>query len=55
MANYTKSVAVHRFSYTPDTTLFTFLYIQQIMKRVRTPTQQENETYERPQTALKPS
>ena len=35
MANYTNSVEVRRFSYTPDTPPSNFLWIQQMIKRVR--------------------
>ena len=38
MANFIQTVEVHRFAYTPDNYLSIFLYIQQIMKLVKTPT-----------------
>ena len=49
MANCSKTVDVHQFSYTPDTTRPSiFLLIQHSMKLVRTPTAEEYRTLKKP-------
>ena len=49
MANYSKTVDVHQFSYTPGTLPFIFLSTQHSMKLVWTPTAEEHRTNELPQ------
>ena len=46
MANFTKIVEVHLFSYIPDTSPSIFLFIQYSMKLVRTPTAEEGSVYD---------